>query len=270
MAINTSDRGRLGDGAGRSRARGRGRHRGPVARPLRAGGEGPRSCRRRPPIWRPTTRPRRWPCFAGGCFWGVQGVFQHMKGVTARCPVTPAAAGTAHYERSAAARRAMLKRSRSPSTHGKSATRLLQVFFSVAHDPTQLNRQGQSRAAVRSAIFPTTRSRQRRQGLYRAVERGTRLQSPHRHDGRDERAFYRAEDYHQDYLTLPPTHPYIVDQRSPEDRGAQAALPDPLSGDSHAGAGATVATEISSGPPARIARLGRGGIVAGSRHRRQA
>ena len=119
---------------------------------------------------------------AGGCFWGVQGVFQHVDGVT------NAVSGYAGGERrppttrrSAPAGPATPKSVRVTFDPRKiSYGRILQIFFSVAHDPTQLNRQGPDVGTqYRSAIFPTSPEQARdRQGLYRAARSGPRASAP--------------------------------------------------------------------------------------------
>jgi peptide-methionine (S)-S-oxide reductase len=152
--------------------------------------------------------------FAGGCFWGVQGVFQHVKGVSRA--VSGYAGGrknTANYETV----------SLGTSGHAESVQilfdprqisygRLLQVFFSVAHDPTQLNRQGPDWGTqYRSTIFPTSPEQERVARAYIA-----QLNDARAFDSKIvttieiDRAFYEAEDYHQDFLTRNPTHRYIV------------------------------------------------------------
>ena len=152
--------------------------------------------------------------FAGGCFWGVQGVFQHVKGVSRA--VSGYAGGqknTAHYQ----------VVSQGTTGHAESVQvvfdprqisygRLLQVFFSVAHDPTQLNRQGPDWGTqYRSTIFPTSPEQERVARAYIA-----QLNDARAFDSKIvttiemERAFYDAEDYHQDFLTRNPTHRYIV------------------------------------------------------------
>jgi peptide-methionine (S)-S-oxide reductase len=152
--------------------------------------------------------------FAGGCFWGVQGVFQHVKGVSRA--VSGYAGGrknTANYETV----------SLGTSGHAESVQvvfdprqisygRLLQVFFSVAHDPTQLNRQGPDWGTqYRSTIFPTSAEQERVARAYIA-----QLDEARAFDSRIvttielEQPFYEAEDYHQDFLTRNPTHRYIV------------------------------------------------------------
>ena len=151
---------------------------------------------------------------AGGCFWGVQGVFQHVKGVSRA--VSGYAGGrknTANYETV----------SLGTSGHAESVQvvfdprqisygRLLQVFFSVAHDPTQLNRQGPDWGTqYRSTIFPASPEQERVARAYIAQLNDARaFESKIVTTIERDRAFYEAEDYHQDFLTRNPTHRYIV------------------------------------------------------------
>jgi peptide-methionine (S)-S-oxide reductase len=152
--------------------------------------------------------------FAGGCFWGVQAVFQHTLGVTSAVSGyaggTPAApsyeqvssGGTGHAE--------SVEITFDPKQI--SFGRLLQIYFSVAHDPTQLNRQDPDEGTqYRSEIFATSDAQQRTAEAYiaeldkahvfarRIVTKVERL-----------RAFYPAESYHQDYATLHPDSLYIA------------------------------------------------------------
>ena len=151
---------------------------------------------------------------AGGCFWGVQGVFQHVTGVTSA--VAGYAGGepsTAHYEMVGSGRTGHAESVKITYDPGKvSLGKLLQVYFSVAHDPTQLNRQGPDVGTqYRSTIFAMNDEQAKVAQAYidqldttklfgrkivTTIERG--------------RAFYPAEGYHQDYLTLHPSQPYIV------------------------------------------------------------
>jgi peptide-methionine (S)-S-oxide reductase len=151
---------------------------------------------------------------AGGCFWGVQGVFQHVKGVSRA--VSGYAGGrknTSNYETV----------SLGTSGHAESVQvvfdprqisygRLLQVFFSVAHDPTQLNRQGPDFGTqYRSTIFPASPEQERVARAYIAQLNDARaFESKIVTTIEMDRAFYEAEDYHQDFLTRNPTHRYIV------------------------------------------------------------
>jgi peptide-methionine (S)-S-oxide reductase len=151
---------------------------------------------------------------AGGCFWGVQGVFQHVEGVTnAVSGYAGGAADTAHYERVSGGATGHAESVRITFDPTKiSYGRLLQIYFSVAHDPTQLNRQGPDRGTqYRSALFPMNDNQAKvakayveqlgRAKLFEA-DIVTKIEPNH--------AFYPAEAYHQDYLTLNPTQPYIV------------------------------------------------------------
>lgn len=151
---------------------------------------------------------------AGGCFWGVQGVFQHVKGVTS------AVSGYAGGEKNTAKYDIV---GTDTTGHAEavqiiynpkqvSLGRLLQIYFSVVHDPTELNRQGpDSGRQYRSAIFPLSAEQASVAKAYIAqldqarVFRkriATTIEPTH--------PFYAAEAYHQDFLTTHPTYPYIV------------------------------------------------------------
>ena len=167
---------------------------------------------------------------AGGCFWGVQGVFQHVKGVTSA--VSGYAGGeknTAEYETVSSgatghAESVQVTYDPRQITYG----RLLQIYFSVAHDPTELNRQGPDTGTqYRSAIFPTTADQERIAAAYIAQldaahvfsrKVATKIEAG--------RAFYPAEAYHQDFLTRNPTYPYIVFNDLPKVREVQRLFPD--------------------------------------------
>jgi len=151
---------------------------------------------------------------AGGCFWGVQGVFQHVKGV--KRAVSGYAGGersTAEYERVCSGSTGHAESVQITFDPRKiSYGRLLQIYFSVAHDPTQKNRQGPDHGTqYRSAIFPTTPAQAATAQAYIA-----QLDQAHAFDAaiattvEPGHAFYPAEDYHQDFLTLHPSYPYIV------------------------------------------------------------
>lgn len=152
--------------------------------------------------------------FAGGCFWGVQGVFAHVKGVQrAVSGYAGGAANTAQYERvsdgdTGHAESVQVTFDPAQVSYGS----LLQIYFSVAHNPTELNRQGpDSGTQYRSALFLQSAEQQRVAQAYiaqldaaRVFDKPivTRLESG--------KAFYPAEDYHQDFLTEHPSYPYIV------------------------------------------------------------
>jgi peptide-methionine (S)-S-oxide reductase len=152
--------------------------------------------------------------FAGGCFWGVQAVYQHVKGVTGA--VSGYAGGsrnTATYDATSSgatghAEAVQVTFDPRQVTYGQ----LLHLFFSVAHDPTQLNRQGpDSGTQYRSTIFPANAEQARIAKAYIA-----QLNDARAFDAAIvttielDRPFYRAEDYHQDYLARHPRDPYIV------------------------------------------------------------
>ena len=151
---------------------------------------------------------------AGGCFWGVQGVFQHVAGVTSA--VSGYAGGdkaTAHYEMTSEgstghAESVQITFDPRKITYG----RILQVYFSVAHDPTELNRQGPDEGTqYRSAIFPANDEQARVAKSYIAeLDSAHVFKAPIVTTIEPGKTFYRAEDYHQDFLAKNPGYPYIV------------------------------------------------------------
>ena len=162
----------------------------------------------------PGTRSTEVAILAGGCFWGVQGVYQHVKGVTSA--VSGYAGGderTADYDMVSSGRTAHAESVRivfDPRviTYG----RVLQIFFSVAHDPTELNRQGPDEGPqYRSTVFPTNAEQTRVAKAYIQQLNDAKVFPATIVTTIEEgREFYRAEDYHQDFLARNPSHPYIV------------------------------------------------------------
>jgi peptide-methionine (S)-S-oxide reductase len=152
--------------------------------------------------------------FAGGCFWGVQGVFQHVKGVTkAVSGYTGGEKDTAVYEmvgtsRTGHAESVEITYNPSEVTYGQ----LLQVYFSVAHNPTQLNYQGpDSGTQYRSTIFAENEAQKKIAESYIAqLDKAKVFSKPIVTTLETGKTFYPAENYHQDFLTLNPTYPYIV------------------------------------------------------------
>ena len=152
--------------------------------------------------------------FAGGCFWGVQGVFQHVKGVKkAVSGYAGGAANTAQYERvsdgnTGHAESVEVTFDPTQVSYGT----LLQIYFSVAHNPTELNRQGPDRGTqYRSAIFPENSEQQRVAQAYIAQLDAAKLfNKPIVTTLETYNGFYPAEEEHQDFLTEHPTYPYIV------------------------------------------------------------
>jgi peptide-methionine (S)-S-oxide reductase len=151
---------------------------------------------------------------AGGCFWGVQGVFQHTKGVT------NALSGYAGGDRKTA-RYDVVSAGRTDHAEAVHITydprvisygQILQIFFSVAHDPTQLNRQGPDHGTqYRSAIFPENEQQAKIAETYIAqLDQARVFDKPIVTKIEKEKPFFPAEAYHQDYMTRNPGQPYIV------------------------------------------------------------
>lgn len=151
---------------------------------------------------------------AGGCFWGVQGVFQHVEGV--KNAVSGYAGGkqtTAHYRIVGMGTTGHAEAVKITFDPGKiSYGKILQIFFSAAHDPTQLNRQGPDRGTqYRSAIFPLNDAQAKIAKAYIAqLDQAQVFKSAIVTRIEPGKSFFPAEDYHQDFLTLHPTYPYIV------------------------------------------------------------
>jgi peptide-methionine (S)-S-oxide reductase len=151
---------------------------------------------------------------AGGCFWGVQGVFQHVKGVTnAVSGYAGGSAETAHYEvvgsgLTGHAESVEITFNPAEISYGQ----ILQIFFSVVHDPTQLNRQGPDTGPqYRSAIFPANDAQKRVALSYIAqLDQAKVFPKPIVTKTDDLTAFFPAEGYHQDFLVRNPRYPYIV------------------------------------------------------------
>jgi len=167
---------------------------------------------------------------AGGCFWGVQGVYQHVRGVTSA--VSGYAGGeknTAEYETVGSGRTGHAESVRiTYDPHQISLGRLLQIYFSVAHDPTELNRQGPDVGTqYRSSIFPMTAEQARVAAAYVAQLNEARIfRRPIATTIEPDRTFYPAEAYHQDFLALHPTHPYIAYNDLPKVEALKRAFPD--------------------------------------------
>lgn len=158
--------------------------------------------------------PMQTAVFAGGCFWGVEGVFERVNGVVAvRSGYAGGDGRTAHYDvvgsgLTGHAEAVEIRYDPSKVSYGT----LLRVFFSVAHDPTQLNRQGpDSGTQYRSAIFPQTAGQTALARAYIAQLDAARVW-PAKIVTTIEpgKAFFPAEGYHQDFLRRNPNYPYIV------------------------------------------------------------
>ncbi len=166
---------------------------------------------------------------AGGCFWGVEAVFEHVKGVIdVKSGYAGGEASTADYERVSSgktghAESVWIKYDPSQISYG----RLLKVFFSVAHDPTELNRQGPDTGTqYRSAIFFSTEEQQRIAKAYiDQLNRAKYFRKPIVTQLTSLQFFYDAEAYHQDYLAHHPDEPYIVYNDLPKLEALRKQLP---------------------------------------------
>jgi peptide-methionine (S)-S-oxide reductase len=157
---------------------------------------------------------------AGGCFWGVQAVYQHTKGVTSA--VSGYAGGdktTAHYDivgsgRTGHAESVAVTFDPRQISYGK----ILQIYFSVAHNPTELNYQGPDHGTqYRSAIFYANDEQKRIANAYIAeLDKSHAFKAPIVTQLESLHGFYPAEDYHQDFAVLHPSHPYIVFNDAPK------------------------------------------------------
>jgi peptide-methionine (S)-S-oxide reductase len=166
---------------------------------------------------------------AGGCFWGIQAVFQHVRGViSATSGYSGGAANTAEYERvsdgdTGHAESVKIVYDPSQISYGE----LLHVFFSVAHDPTQLNRQGPDTGTqYRSSIFYGSEEQKKIAEAYIAqLDKAKVFPRPIVTQVVALKAFYPAEAYHQNYAKLHPDSPYIVYNDAPKVAHLQQEFP---------------------------------------------
>ncbi len=175
------------------------------------------------------TGPLQTAVFAGGCFWGVEAVFEHVAGVrSVRSGYAGGAAITAHYEvvgsgLTGHAESVEVKYDPAMVSYGT----LLRVFFSVAHNPTELNHQGpDSGSQYRSTIFAQTPEQAKLARAYIA-QLGAAKVWPGKIVTTIEagKTFYPAEAYHQNFLKLNPDYPYIVINDAPKLVAFKARLP---------------------------------------------
>jgi peptide-methionine (S)-S-oxide reductase len=171
---------------------------------------------------------------SGGCFWGIQAVFQHVKGVTnATSGYSGGEAKTAEYElvsNGDTGHAESVKITYDPSqiTYGE----LLRVFFSVAHDPTDLNRQGPDTGSqYRSSIFYSNDEQKRIAEAYIAqLDQAKAFHHSIVTQVVPLKAFYPAEAYHQNYAALHPDNPYIVYNDAPKVAHLRQVFPDLYTG----------------------------------------
>jgi peptide-methionine (S)-S-oxide reductase len=167
---------------------------------------------------------------AGGCFWGIQAVFEHVKGVTsATAGYSGGSANTAQYEtvstgRTGHAESVLVVYDPSQVSFGQ----ILKVFFSVAHDPTELNRQGPDEGTqYRSAIFFANDAQRRiAQAYVEQLNRAKVFARPIVTQIAALQAFYPAEAYHQDYAEHHPDEPYIAMNDLPKLDHLKKTLPE--------------------------------------------
>ncbi|MEQ1547497.1 MAG: peptide-methionine (S)-S-oxide reductase MsrA [Chakrabartia sp.] len=165
---------------------------------------------------------------AGGCFWGMEAVFEHVRGVKS---VTSGYAGgtaaTATYDQVSEENTGHAEAIRIVYDPSKiSYTTLLRVYFSVAHDPTQLNRQGPDNGpSYRSAIFPITPAQNRAAQAYIAQLNKTKAYAGPIVTKIESGKFYNAEGHHQDFMARNPRHPYIMRFDVPKLAAYKAAFP---------------------------------------------
>jgi peptide-methionine (S)-S-oxide reductase len=181
-----------------------------------------------------TAKSQQTAVVAGGCFWGIQAVFQHVKGVvSATSGYSGGSANTAEYEivsggDTGHAESVKIVYDPSQITYGQ----LLRVFFSVAHDPTQLNRQGPDTGTqYRSSIFYGNDEQKRIAEAYIAQLDKTKVfPRPIVTQVVLLKAFYPAEPYHQDYAAHHPDNPYIVYNDAPKVANLRQQFPDLYTG----------------------------------------
>jgi len=177
-----------------------------------------------------TAKGQQTAVIAGGCFWGIEAVFEHVKGViSATSGYSGGEANTATYEMVSSGETGHAESVRivydpSQVSYGQ----LLKVFFAVAHDPTQLNRQGpDSGTQYRSAIFYSSADQQRTAQAYiDQLDTAKVFNRPIVTQVVPLKAFYEAEGYHQDYLIHHLDQPYIVVNDLPKVENLRKHLPE--------------------------------------------
>ena len=178
----------------------------------------------------PKAKPVEVAVLAGGCFWGVEAVFGHVKGVSdAKSGYAGGSAETADYRKVSSgqtghAESVLVTYDPSQVTYGQ----LLKVFFSVAHDPTELNRQGPDRGTqYRSAIFyANEEQKQIAEAYIGQLNEAKVFDRPIVTQVNPLQSFHDAEAYHQDYLAQHPNEPYIVINDLPKVENLRKQLPE--------------------------------------------
>ena len=156
---------------------------------------------------------------AGGCFWGVNAVFEHVKGVTnVVSGYAGGSAADASYDKVSSENTGHAEAVKITYDPSKvSYAQLLQVFFTVAHDPTEVNRQGPDTGpSYRSAIFPQSAEQERFARAFIARLNGAHIYKRPIATKIEHGRFYAAEDYHQHFYDTHPYYPYIVINDKPK------------------------------------------------------
>ncbi|HYP64286.1 MAG TPA: peptide-methionine (S)-S-oxide reductase MsrA [Acidocella sp.] len=178
----------------------------------------------------PVTAPQEVAILSGGCFWGMQGVFEHVKGVRqVLAGYTGGAADTAQYEMVSTGSTGHAESVRIVfDPHVISYGKLLQIFVTVAADPTQLNYQGPDQGTqYRSEIWyaPADQQQQIAQAYLAQLTQAKTFPAPIVVRLDPAKPFYPAESYHQDFLVLHPDNPYIAYNDLPKLQALQAQFP---------------------------------------------
>ena len=176
-----------------------------------------------------TTKGKQTAVLAGGCFWGLEAVFEHVKGVASvESGYSGGTANTAQYEKVSTGETGHAESVRitydpSQVSYGQ----LLKVFFSVAHDPTELNRQGPDTGTqYRSAVFYSNEDQKRiAQAYVEQLNKARVFEDPIVTQVVGLQSFYEAEAYHQNYLVHHPNQPYIVINDLPKVENLRKQLP---------------------------------------------
>jgi peptide-methionine (S)-S-oxide reductase len=178
----------------------------------------------------PTVKDEQTAVFAGGCFWGVEAVFEHIKGVSnVTSGYSGGAAKTANYDSVSTGKTGHAEAVKITFDSSKvSYEQLLKVFFAVAHDPTELNRQGPDTGTqYRSAIFYANDEQKRiAQSFIDKLTADKVFAKPIVTQVVALKNYYQAEDYHQDYLVQHPNEPYIVVHDKPKVENLRKQFPD--------------------------------------------
>ena len=165
----------------------------------------------------------------GGCFWGLQAVFEHVKGVTSvTAGYSGGSAETANYEavsesRSGHAEAVRITYDPSQITYGQ----LLKVFFGIAHNPTEINRQGPDEGTQYRSVIFYSNGRQRRiaQAYINQLDQAKVFERPIATQLVGLHGFYKAESYHQDFAVKYPNDPYIVINDLPKVANLRKEMP---------------------------------------------